>query len=386
MYDDGVIDCDVHHDWPTAEHLLPYFTEGWQEYITGPGRSGGRSEVSGQGMLPYTTTQMWPNPTGVSRPDAFPPNGEAAASNYELLRDQLLDPNNVERVILQYGGGGFIGSLPNPYYATEIARAANDWSIDNWLNREDPRLYGAVLVASQWPERAAEEIRRVGGHPRMAEVLLCSSGLGKTFGHPAYHPIYEAAVEMNLPIAIHSGGEVFPGNNLSPHGSGMPNFYFEVSVLTFQGIVNHFTSFITHGVFEKFPTLKLLLVECGVTWVPGVLWRLDNASKGLRRELPWLKRAPSEYFYEHVRVTTQPLERSPDAEQLVELLRLYGAEDVLCFSSDYPHWDADEKGYIETRLPKAWLPKIFRENAMKFYGWSDGAATVEQAPSLAQAK
>jgi uncharacterized protein len=371
MYDGPVIDCDVHHDWPTQEHLLPYLSQGWQEYVVGPSRTGGRSEVSGKGLLPFTTTQMWPNPTGVSRADAFPPDGGAAASDYELLREQLLEPNRMKRVVLQYAAAGFVGSLPNPYFASEVARAANDWSIDNWLSRDDDRLYGAVLVASQIPDGAAAEIRRVGSHPRMCEVLLCSTGLGKPFGHPAYHPMYEAAEEVDIAIAIHSGGEVFPGNNVSPLASGMPSFYFENSVLTFQGMMTHLTSFITHGVFEKFPRLRLLIVEGGVSWVPGLLWRLDAAYKGLRRELPWVKRFPSEYFYDHVRVATQPLERSPEPEQLIELLKLYGGEDVLCFSTDYPHWDTDEKDYIATRLPAEWQPKIFFENAARFYRWDE---------------
>ena len=112
------------------------------------------------------------------------------------MNEQLLDPFRIERAVLQYGASGFIGALSNPYFATEIARAANDWSIDHWLSRDDSRLYGAVLVATQQPDEAAAEVRRVGAHPRMAEVLLASSGLGKPFGHPAYHAIYEAAVEM----------------------------------------------------------------------------------------------------------------------------------------------------------------------------------------------
>lgn len=386
MYSGPVNDCDVHHDWPTQEHLLPYLSSGWREYVVGPSRAGGRSEVSGKGLLPFTTTQMWPNPTGVSRPDAFPDGGGAAASDYSLLCEQLLDPTRIARAVLQYAAAGFLGSVPNPYYAAELARAANDWSIDNWLNLDDSRLYGAVLVAPQLPDAAAAEIRRVGVHPRMCELLLCSTGLGKPFGHPAYSPIHEAAAEMDIAIAIHSGGEVFPGNNVSPLGSGMPSFYFENSVLTFQGIMTHLTSFITHGVFEKYPGLRLLLVEAGVSWVPGLLWRLDAAYKGLRRELPWVKRFPSEYFYDHVRVTTQPLERSPEPEQLVELLKLYGGEDILCFSTDYPHWDTDEERYVSTRIPPEWHSKVFYENARKFYKWADlpSAADV-MASSSAQA-
>jgi predicted TIM-barrel fold metal-dependent hydrolase len=366
MYDGKVIDCDVHHDWGRPSDLVGYMSKGWQEYVQGPGRL-----MNDDSMIPVHQTQLIPNPTGTNRPDSFPGDGRAAASDYELLRTQLLEPARIERAILQYGPAGFVGALPNPYYATEVARAANDWSIDNWLELDDERLYGAVLVASQLPNEAAKEIRRVGGHPRMAEVLLASSGMGKPFGHPTYYPIYEAAVEMNLPVAIHTGGEAFPGQGASPIGSGMPSFYYEVAMLTFQGSMTHMTSLISHGVFEKFPDLRVLIVECGLGWIPGFLWRLDGGYKALRRELPWLKKRPSEYFAEHIRVSTQPLDRPDDPEELVRVLELFDGENILCFASDYPHWDADEVEYVTKWLPERWQPKIFRENARRLYGWDD---------------
>jgi predicted TIM-barrel fold metal-dependent hydrolase len=103
-----------------------------------------------------------------------------------------------------------------------------------------------------------------------------------------------------------------------------------------------------------------------------VLWRFDMDYRGLRREAPWLRRAPSEYFYEHVRVTTQPLEVAPSHRHMLELLELIGAEDVLCFSSDYPHWDADEIRNISRSIPEAWHSKVFRDNAMELFGWNSG--------------
>lgn len=366
-YQGPVIDCDVHHEWPTPWHLVEYFSEGWREYVTGPGRL-----HNDNSLVPMIPMQFCPNPTGLSRPETFPPGGGAPGSDYGLMKDQLLDPCRIERALLVFGLGEFVGAMPNPYFAAEIARAANDWSIDNWLSIGDDRLYGAVLLATQLPDVAAAELRRIGQHPRIAEALLVSSGVGKPFGHPLYHPIYEAAVEMDLPIAIHVGGEAFPGIGISPIAGGMPNFYFESHPLGAQGMMTHLTSFISHGVFEKFPGLRLLLVETeGVAWVPWLLWALDERFRAVRREIPWVKKYPSEYFYEHVRLTTQPLDRSPEPEQLVEILKMFGGEDMLLFSTDYPHWDADEADYVATRLPESWLPKIFRENAIKFFRWSD---------------
>lgn len=366
MYSGGIIDCDVHHDWPTADALYPYLSAGWREFVMAPTRAG-------LPPIPLVPMQMCPNPAGSTcRPDAFPGEGRAAGSDIPLMCKQLLDPMRIERAVLDYGAGMFLSAHPHPHYATEVARAANDWTIDNWLSGQDDRLYAAVMVATQIPEAAAAEIRRVGGHPRMCEVVLLSSGLGKPFGHPAYDPIYAAAVEMDLPVAIHVGGEATPLHGMSTMGSGMPSYYFEVHTQSAQGIMSHLMSLIVQGVFEKFPRLRVLLVESTLAWVPWLLWSMDAGYKGIRRETPWLKRHPSEYFYDHVRMTTQPLDSAPFDEQLVELLKMFNGEEVLCFASDYPHWDGDEAEHVSRRLPAEWLPKVFRENAWEWYGWNGG--------------
>lgn len=268
----SVIDCDVHHEWGTPADLLPYFSKAWREYVSGLPNL----QTGGKRLLPFTPTQAWTNPVFGYRPETYPPGGGAPASDPGLVRDQLLDAFGCERVLLHFESGGYLGALLNPFLAVEVARAANDWTLDLWLNRDDPRLYGAMLVATQDPIAAAKEIRRVGGHPKIAEVLVASTGLGKPFGHPAYDPIYEAAAEINLPVAIHAYGEVHPGQNVSPNSGGVPNFYFEIQTLAAQGLQAHLTSMIASGVCEKVPSLKLLLVECGVAWVPGWLWRADS--------------------------------------------------------------------------------------------------------------
>ncbi|HUX87079.1 MAG TPA: hypothetical protein VMW65_08760, partial [Chloroflexota bacterium] len=90
----------------------------------------------------------------------------------------------------------------------------------------------------------------------------------------------------------------------------------------------------------------------------------------MRHESTWLKRRPSEYLPDHVRFTTQPLEESPQRQQLVEALEACeGLQDILCFSSDYPHWDADSPHYIAGRLPRSWHPKVFYENVRQFFRW-----------------
>jgi predicted TIM-barrel fold metal-dependent hydrolase len=60
---------------------------------------------------------------------------------------------------------------------------------------------------------------------------------------------------------------------------------------------------------------------------------------------------------------------SPKREHVIELLRTMRLEDKLVYSSDYPHWDADEIDYLSTRLPSEWHDRVFFQNACRLYGW-----------------
>ncbi len=84
-----------------------------------------------------------------------------------------------------------------------------------------------MLVATQVPHEAAEEIRRVGRNPAIVGVFLGGNGLGKSFGHPCYHPIYAAAADMGLPIVIKTGSELPVDSPASVSGVGDPATYAE---------------------------------------------------------------------------------------------------------------------------------------------------------------
>jgi predicted TIM-barrel fold metal-dependent hydrolase len=137
-----------------------------------------------------------------------------------------------------------------------------------------------------------------------------------------------------------------------------------------QQAMHYVSSLIVHGVFERFPNLHFAIKEYGVTWLPTVMWRLDQEYETLKRESPWVKRLPSEYIREHIRLSTQPIESSPQSGGTAEFLATVpGIEDMLCFSSDFPHYSMDQPGFIARLLPREWHRKVFLENACEMYGW-----------------
>jgi predicted TIM-barrel fold metal-dependent hydrolase len=126
--------------------------------------------------------------------------------------------------------------------------------------------------------------------------------------------------------------------------------------------------------------LRIAAKEFGVSWVAPFLWRLDRIWAAQKSEVPWVKKPPSDYFREHVRLTTQPWEESPVSAQLEAALDWVSAGETLMFSSDYPHHDADDPGWIVPQLPARHRDRVLAQTALEFYG----LPRTRRAPTSAQ--
>ena len=83
------------------------------------------------------------------------------------------------------------------------------------------------------------------------------------------------------------------------------------------------------GVFERFPELKIVLIEGGFGWMPSLGWRLDKQLEAPKDEVPHLTQAPSEYLREHFWVSTQPMEEPENPAHLVEMMDGVGLDRIL---------------------------------------------------------
>jgi predicted TIM-barrel fold metal-dependent hydrolase len=360
-----LVDCDVH----------PIMKRGMSElgpYLSRAGRhrlgidddqaltaSGQREAVSIPRNLLYV------NPAGVLRRDAHAPDGSAPGADPTYTAEHLLDRHGVSRAVLIGGEVLGLGAMPDPDAAAMVAAAYNDWLAEVWLAADD-RYRGTIVVGAQDPTLAAAEIRRASQNPRFVAVLLPLMNI--LMGQRHYYPIYEAAAELGLPITVHpnSGEGIF---RTSPSTAGAPpTYYVEWHTGLSQVFQANLISMICHGVFEQFPQLKLVVTEGGIGWIPDVLWRLDKNVKGLRDEVPWVRRLPSEYIFDHVRFTSQPLPEPQRREHLHTLCEIVHADRTLLFSSDYPHWDFDDPRHALRALPEEIRQRVKVDNAMETYG------------------
>ncbi len=348
----GFIDCDIHNQVPSDEALKPYMSARWWKH---------HQMVGPLGYYPFADGYLYPkgNPDG-RRMDSYPPSGLPPGGDLDFMREQLLDPLNVEYGILNclYGEQGYL----NGEYGAALARAVNDWQIAEWLERE-PRLKASIVVPYECPELAVEEIDRVGEHPGFAQILLLVR-TSEPLGRRKYWKIYEAAERHGLPVGIHFAG--VGGNAIT--SSGWPSYYIEEHTGMAQAFQSQVTSLVCEGVFEQFPGLRVVLVEGGFAWLPPLMWRLDKHWKRLKDEVPHLKRLPSEYIKEHIWLTTQPMEEPSDPRHLLKVIDHLDSGDKLMFATDYPHWDYDEPDRaFPVRLPDDLKRKVFSENARSLY-------------------
>jgi predicted TIM-barrel fold metal-dependent hydrolase len=360
-----LVDCDVH---PIIRgglgDLRPFLSTAAQHRLGIDGRRGlttdGRREAV---SIPRNT--LYVNPAGVLRGDAHGPDGSVPGADPAYTARHHLDAHGVDRAVLIGGEVLGLGAMPDPDAAACIASAYNDWLAATWLAADD-RYRGTLVVAVQDPQLAAREIRRSGADRRFVAVLMPLTNL--LMGQRHHYPIYEAAAELGLPVAVHpnSGEGIF---RTSPSLAGAsPTYYVEWHAGLSQVFQANLISLVCQGVFERFPSLRVVLTEGGIGWVPDVLWRLDKNVKGLRDEVPWVRRLPSDYVADHVRFTSQPLPEPRRREHLHVLCDIVRAERTLMFSSDYPHWDFDSPRHALTALPAGIRDRVRVDNAVETFG------------------
>lgn len=311
----------------------------------------------------------WWNPMGVERSDVQLEDGRSIHAHPGLLARHFFDAHGIDYGVFIPGGILHVAQSPEPDYAAAVIGAVNDVVAEEWLPR-DRRFLSSLGVYPHLPEMAVEEIHRHGGNPQFVQVQL-PSGSRIPWGQRIFHPIYAAAAEYGLHVAIHPGSEGV-GLSGAPNAAGYPTSYFEWHTTLVNSYVAHVTSMLAEGVFVKFPDLKFLLVEGGISWLPPILWRMDKNWKSLRATVPWLDELPSEAAARHIRLSTQPLEEPPNPGHFHAMLEMFAADRMLMFSSDYPHWDGDAPDFAMRQFPASLRGRIMGETAAELYGLGRG--------------
>ena len=248
-------------------------------------------------------------------------------------------------------------------WAPPLCRAVNDWLARRVAR---PAIRGCAApscVPMQDPALAVEEIERHRRRPALRAGADARHGrtchwagalLADLCGRRAPRPA----------VGIHGGSAYRHSADPARLARRYPSRTTPPQAQAFQ---RQLVSLISEGVFAKFPELKVVLMESGVTWLPALHVAVDKDWRGVRNEVPWVNRAPAAIVRDHVRLTVQPFDAPPTPADVERLMEHIGSDDMLLFASDYPHWQFDGDDILPDGLPPAWLPRILRSNALETY-------------------
>lgn len=332
-----VVDADFHLR-QGQEELIAYLPDPWHEMLTGGYNDelGHHSQLyPAHGMITQTTLGKI-EPRTTTTP-------EKVLEGMEQVK--------ADKVLLTPGLHLYLNHIHHDQFAVAFMQAYNDWLTSEILSKENVRegMNAGVVVGTQKPRKAAEEIQKYAGEPGIKFVSLPGGGVFPALGDERYWPIYEAADEHDLPIVLHNAA-----GDMMFH---FPRQYQSFSRFTEVHSCSHpfvhmtnMASLVIQGVPERFPDLNFVLQEAGIGWIPYFIRRLDHEYSSLPEDAPMLNKLPSEYVLDQFYFTSQPVEGTTDPQYIRDTIRHFDGANNLMFASDYPHFDFDDPGHLISRL------------------------------------
>lgn len=251
-----------------------------------------------------------------------------------------------------------------PQLAGAFVRAYNNWLRD-FCSYDPQILRGVGVVNLHAPEEMVTELQRVVDFGWKAVYLRPNPVKGRLLSDPSYEPFWASCEELGIAVSLHEGTH----SRLPTAGADRFNTRFALHACSHPlEQMMALLALIESGVLERYPKLRVGLLESGCGWLPYWLWRLDREYEELRWEVAEnVKMKPSEYFRRQCFIAIEPSE--PYLAHLIEFI----GSDNLIFGSDYPHMDHNpdvvaEVVALQEQLPKETVYKILWDNSVRFYG------------------
>ena len=255
-----------------------------------------------------------------------------------------------------------------PEYAMAICKAWNDWITD--FCQEDPsRMKAAGLVTLHDAELAEEEIRRV--VTELGHVGVCMTPepiVGRQLPDRYFDPVWAEAERLGVPVCFHPS--FFPNQqHWSSRFAVLPDCTWLVSAFD-QPMENLLAVvyFTAGGILERFPNLRVVFLEGNCSWLPWLLYRLDERAEyaGGMEGVTQLSMRPSDYFFRQCFISADV-----DEYLVTDYINRLG-DDTLVFSTDYPHPDSKFPEATDTFLSMEGLSesskrKILWDNCARLY-------------------
>jgi predicted TIM-barrel fold metal-dependent hydrolase len=297
-------------------------------------------------------------------------NAPAAATD-PSARLALLDRDAIAHAVLYPSLGlQWEAEAPDAPYALAHCRAYNRW-IEEFCAGSGGRLVPVAHLSLGDPDAAARELERAVRAGARGAFVLPFTLDGLPHGHPAHDPVFAAAAALDVPLAIHTGVDP-PARSLHRRFEGLswPENVVEgiwyLQMMFPQAVQQAFATFFLHGTFDRFPRLRLVLLESGAGWLGWWLDRMDALHRSPVGSTLALREPPSVYVRRQCWISADP-----DESALPAVLEQVG-DDRFVWATDYPHSDhaADymaELGALAATLAPARRRALLGENAARLY-------------------
>lgn len=344
--------------------------------------------VPGEKLIPYidnSTVKRKCEEVGVPEKSAGLMGAYAKDTtvNAERIHGSAITTEEIVEVKEETGADEVIcqpnNSLPFPHSNYEVMKnelltAYNDWLVERVID-VDEGIYGALAVPDWNIDLALEELERYGEEKGIVAAQNWIPGY-KPLGHKANDPWLEKVVSLDLPILLHVGGGSRPSGTLqSDPITSYVAFLGTPSGQNMKVVANMITS----GMFDKYPELEIIIGEAGTNWIPAVAHRMDDiyqrqsedvclTERMIEMDQQYLSKMPSEYIWDHLYFTTQPIALPENRNEVEAILTTCHADEMYLFSTDWPHSTVDSANWVIDKVRNEETRKnIYHKNAQKAF-------------------
>ncbi|MGE4606792.1 MAG: amidohydrolase family protein, partial [Myxococcota bacterium] len=281
-------------------------------------------------------------------------------------RVELLGRENLDKALL-YPTIGLLWEceVDDPELTIAYQRAYNRWIAD-FCRDSSGRLVPIAHLSLTDPAASAAELERAVADGCRGGFVAPFTHSKKPHGHPDHDPLYAKASELGVPIGIHPTYEPAWAAPVRFRGMGREREFF-YNVMIRQGVQQAFLSLFAMGTLDRFPELRLGLLEVGCGWVGSFLDRMDAVFDTIAGSGVKLRMAPSEYFRRQCFVSGDP-----DETAAAHVIDHVGADHFM-WATDYPHpdhpgsWAQALERFVEP-LSVATRAKVLGANVARIYG------------------
>jgi predicted TIM-barrel fold metal-dependent hydrolase len=331
-----IIDCDSHHyESESAAEIIEFLDDPVIKQLAESEKSRGKpAGIFGGGRIGYQDRGGRITRYPLRRTELTP--GDEQHRQVHITH-RWMDAMGVDYTCLFPGPMLGLGLHPEPEIEYRLSKAYNRWLVETVLPNS-PRIKALICLPFNHHRGAYEIIEEFGGHKDVAG--FCVASVRDTPVHSDdLMKCYSLMEEIGKPLSFHSGTN-WGGSHLK-HSSR----FIAVHSLSFPWYVMvHVANWITNGLNERFPKLKVVWAEGGLAWIPFLMQRLDHEYMMRTSEAAGLKKLPSEYMKD-MYYSSQPCEKM-HPEALEKTFEMIDAENTLLYASDYPHWDMDVPSVI----------------------------------------